>query len=157
MLGKFTDTLTRGNKSVSEEIFVVRGLQRCLLGRPAIFKFDFVKFNSLDEVFTHEAVKQAHPGLFKEIGSLAGEYKIALKEEISSFALSVPRRVAIQLLPKVKLDLERMESRYNFASRGADRLVFGYGGSSESQRKCKNLCPLHQRERGARKFPYASY
>ena len=39
VLGKFSDTLTRSNKSVSEEIFVVRGLQRCLLGRPAIIKF----------------------------------------------------------------------------------------------------------------------
>ena len=111
VLGKFTDTLTRGNQSVSDEIFVVRGLQRCLLGRPAIVKFDFVKLNSLDEVFTHETVKQAHPGLFKEIGSLAGEYKIALKDEISPFALSVPRRVAIPLLPRVKQELERMESQ----------------------------------------------
>ena len=111
MLGKFTDTLTRGNKSVSDEMFVVRGLHCYLLGRPAIVKFNFVMLNSLDEVFTHEAVKQAHPGLFKEIGSLAGEYKIALKEKISPFALSVPRRVAIPLLPKVKQELERMESQ----------------------------------------------
>ena len=56
------------------------------------------------------SVKQAHPGLLKEIGSLAGEYKIALKEEISPFALSIPRSVTIPLLPKVKQELERMES-----------------------------------------------
>ena len=30
VLGKFTDTLTSSNKSVSDEIFGVCGLQRCL-------------------------------------------------------------------------------------------------------------------------------
>ena len=44
------------------------------LRQTPIVKFGFVKLNSLGKVFTHETVKQAYPGLFKEIGSLAGEY-----------------------------------------------------------------------------------
>ena len=89
---------------------------------------------SLEEVFRHETVKQAHPGLFKEIGSLAGKYKIALKDEILPFALSVPRRVAIPLLSKKKTRAQMHGvTRYNFASQGTDRLGFRYGGGSEKR------------------------
>ena len=110
VLGKFTDTLKSSNKSVSDEIFVMRGLQCCLLGRPTTVKLILLSF-SLDEFFTHETVKQAHPGLLKEISLLAGKHKIALEEEISPFALSVPRRVVILILPKVKQELKCMESQ----------------------------------------------
>ena len=43
------------------------------------------------------------------LGTFRTEYHIVLKQGAKPFALSVPRRVALPLLPKVKAELARME------------------------------------------------
>ena len=53
---------------------------------------------------------QLFPQLFQGLGKLQGQYHIKLKDNAQPFALTVPRRVAIPLLPKVKEELERMEA-----------------------------------------------
>jgi hypothetical protein len=63
----------------------------------------------LDEIQTIENIKQKHPNLFRDLGQLDGEYRISLNENAQPYALPVPRRVPIPLLPKVKSELERME------------------------------------------------
>lgn len=40
---------------------------------------------------------------------MKGYYKVETKEDAKPFALTAPRRVAIPLLPKVKVELQRME------------------------------------------------
>lgn len=105
VIGSFTVTLSNNNKYTVEEIFVVRGIDRSLLGRPAIINLNLVKLNK-DEVILVQSVKQAHPKLFRELGQLDGEYHISLKEVAKPYALSVPRRVPIPLLSKVKAELE---------------------------------------------------
>ena len=40
---------------------------------------------------------------------MSGEYHVTLKEGAKPYALSVPRRVPIPLLPQVKQELENME------------------------------------------------
>ena len=59
LLGSFTDTIFSANKSVQKDIYVVRGLTRCLLGRPIIEILHLVK--RVNEVFTPETVKQNFP------------------------------------------------------------------------------------------------
>ena len=64
-------------------IYVVKGLDRCLLGRPAITKLDLLEFKHpntcLSEVITLETVKSKYPNI-RELGEMSGEYHVALKE-----------------------------------------------------------------------------
>ncbi|MCG7878633.1 MAG: RNase H-like domain-containing protein [Candidatus Thiodiazotropha endolucinida] len=107
VLGKFRETISNDNNSVEEEIYVVRGLTRCLLGRPTIEKLDLVK--RVYELFTPETVRQKFPKLFQGLGKLKGQYTITLKDDAKPYALTVPRRVSIPLMSKVKKELDRME------------------------------------------------
>ena len=56
-----------------------------------------------------EQVVQQYPNLFEGLGKLEGDYTICLDEGAKPFAVTIPRRVAIPLLPQVKTELERME------------------------------------------------
>ena len=49
------------------------------------------------------------PHLFEGLGKTSVEYQITLEEGAEPYAINVPRRVAIPLMPKVKAKLERME------------------------------------------------
>ena len=50
-----------------------------------------------------------YPDLFKDLGTMTGEYHISLCEGARPFALSTPRRIALPLMLKVKQELESME------------------------------------------------
>ena len=52
---------------------------------------------------------QMFPQLFEGLGKLEGEYAIKLRPDSKPFAISVPRRVAVPLMGKVREELERME------------------------------------------------
>ena len=113
VMGSFTAKLETKTSSAVERIYVVKGLDRCLLGRPAITKLSLLEIKfpsaSLSEVITLETVKAKYPNLFRELGKMSGEYHITLKEGANPYALAVPRRVPIPLLPQVKQELENME------------------------------------------------
>ena len=78
-----------------------------MLGRPTIEKLELVE--RVNEVFTPETVKQNFPKLFVGLGKLEGQYSIKLKDDAKPFVLTVPRRVSIPLMSKVKTELDRME------------------------------------------------
>ena len=108
VLGKFVGNLKVSNPTVKQDIYVVKGLQRALLGRPAIESLGVAV--QVDQVLAHKAtVVSKFPHLFKGLGRMTGAYHIDLKQDATPFALTVPRRVAIPLMPKVKSELERME------------------------------------------------
>jgi len=52
---------------------------------------------------------QQLPQLFEGLGKLKGEYVIKLKPESKPYSLSVPRRVAVPLMGRVREELQRME------------------------------------------------
>ena len=91
----------------SQQIYVVQNLSRALLGRPAIQALNVVV---LIEPVQGDKVVEQFPELFKGLGKLKDSYKIKLREEATPFALTTPRRVPIPLLPKVKDELQRMET-----------------------------------------------
>lgn len=105
--GQFKARLTRKGVESQQEIYVVRNLSRALLGRPAI---QALHVAVLIEPVQGDNVVEQFPELFKGLGKLKDSYKIKLREGATPFALTTPRRVPIPLLPKVKEELQRMES-----------------------------------------------
>ena len=98
--GQFQGQLQRSSVSTTQEIYVIRGLHTPLLGKPAIEAVQLLTFLNgikLDDIISK------FPTLFTGLGRLRDSYKIKLKDGAIPYALSVPRRVAVSLLPKVKL------------------------------------------------------
>ena len=93
-----------------ESVYVVRGLTKSLLGRPAIEQLNLVSHvAAVSELPTLEPTTE-FPKLFTGLGKLEGEYTIQLDPGAKPFALSTPRRVAVPLMGAVKQELERMET-----------------------------------------------
>ena len=95
--GCFRGKIQEADKSLEQEIFVVDGAHRPLLGRPAIEALKIVEL--VQEVETTD-FKAKFPNLFKGLGKLDGlDYKIKLKPDAKPHAL----------LSKVKEELSCME------------------------------------------------
>ena len=67
LLRSFTDTISSDSRSVQENVYVVRGLTRCFFRAINNKKMELVK--RVNEVFTHETVKQNFPKLFEGLQS----------------------------------------------------------------------------------------
>ena len=97
-------------QQAQESVYVVRGLTKSLLGRPAIEQLNLVsRVAAVSELPTLEPTTE-FPKLFTGLGKLEGEYTIQLDPGAKPFALSTPRRVAVPLMGAVKQELERMET-----------------------------------------------
>ena len=90
----------------NQTIYVVAGLRKALLGRPAIEALKLI--TRLDSV-EKESYKAKYPELFSGLGSLQGEHKIFLQPNCVPFAIVALRRVPVPLMPKVKEELDSME------------------------------------------------
>ena len=113
MHGKFVANLQVKVLTTQQEIFVVRGMTRCLLGRPAIEALQIIKWyqpvhkaeNNLSEAADIQA---EFPNLFKGFEKMSEEYTICLKSDAQPCALSTPRRIPIPLMKKVVDELLKM-------------------------------------------------
>ena len=109
VLGCFEAQLQRDSKKAVDKVYVVKGLQTPLAGRPTIQKLELVK--RIQEVtLDEEYITAEYPELFSGLGRIKGSYRIELEESAKPYSVSTPRRVPIPLLPKVKEELERMET-----------------------------------------------
>ena len=81
-----------------------------LTGRPATEALGLLMKVDVIDAEAKSHFTQLFPQLFRGLGKLQGQYHIRLKDNAQPFALTVPPRVAIPLLPKVKEDLECMEA-----------------------------------------------
>ena len=105
--GQFTAKLRKGKQEVEQEIYVVEGLHRQLVGRPAIQALDLaIRVAAVGE--GNKSPFARYPSLFQGLGKLEGAYTIQLEEGAKPYATTVPRRVAIPLLKPVKEELARM-------------------------------------------------
>ena len=137
--GQFTARLSKDEHKVEEEIYVVKGLHKPLLGRPAIDKLRLVsRVSSIDH--TNQSPMEKFPNLFKGLGKLQGDYKIQLKEGAKPYAITTPRRVAIPLMKPVEQELQRMEALGgNCKSSRAHGMVCGHGCRPENQWQGSNM------------------
>lgn len=113
VLGSFRTSLsTTGHRCSQRSVYVVRGLQLSLLGRPEIQALRLLR--QLNAVTTNPAPKgdvpELFPALFSGLGEFKGlPYKISLKENASPYSLAVPRRLPIPMTERVAQELKRME------------------------------------------------
>ena len=107
--GKFTTTLTNNVNSVKENIYVVEGLARPLLGRQAAENLNLInRVCGLTRDNYKAKVIRDFPQLFTGLEAMKEEYKIKLKDDVKPFALTVPRKVPKPLYAENKNEIQRM-------------------------------------------------
>ncbi|XP_061906727.1 uncharacterized protein K02A2.6-like isoform X2 [Entelurus aequoreus] len=105
--GCFKGGLTAKGKTTRQDVYVVNGLSKPLIGLPAIKALDLVR--RVDTVETQQKdFKALFPTVFTGLGKLKEPYTIALEPDAVPYALSSPRRVPLPLCDKVKKELDRM-------------------------------------------------
>jgi len=109
MCGKFTGTLTYKSNSVKQEVYVVKGLRKPLIGHPAITVLNLVSQVNTVKSGQHKIVSQ-YPISFKGLGTIKGEYEIVLKKDARPHALATPRRIPLPLKGQVEEELKCMEA-----------------------------------------------
>lgn len=109
VLGQFSERLTYGEHSHSEDIFVVRDLHNNLLGLTAITGLHLIQRINATHQGSADILKK-FPKVFTGLGTLGGDYTIRLKEDAHPFALYTPRRVPFSLRSQVQDELSRMEA-----------------------------------------------
>ena len=99
-----------------QDIYVVKGLTKPILSRPAIQALSIinnVKVSSVDADLVTQKTESyycaRYPKVFKGLGKTNWTYAIALYPDAKPFVLSVSRRVPLPLMDKVKAELTRME------------------------------------------------
>ena len=107
VIGSFNADMIRAHKRCAETVYVVRGLQTPLVGRPAIQSLSLLT-RILGINRDKESIITEYPELFCGLGKIKGSYHIELEEGAKPYSVSTPRRVPIPLLPKVQQELERM-------------------------------------------------
>ena len=108
-VGKFDAKVKSCNASIDDEIFVIDGLDRPLLGRKACRSLNLIQnLAEIKTVTNASNIMQQYPTLFSGLGKLEGEYHISLKEDAKPFALTVPRKVPLPLLSETKKEIDRM-------------------------------------------------
>ena len=108
--GQFEAQLQIKSKKRKEDVYVVTGLHKPLLGQPAIKTLNLLARVGAIDSGRLGRPESLFPHLFKGLGKMKGEYTIKLKEGAKPFALANPRRIAIPLIELVREELKRMES-----------------------------------------------
>lgn len=123
-LGFALMTLALHKTRIQERVYIVKGASKLLLGIPAIRSFGLIheipgtyRVNPLERTRSpdfpprldvKENIVKKYPMLFQGLGKLEGEYTIRLKNGVTPFCLTTPRRLPLPLMKKVKLELRRM-------------------------------------------------
>lgn len=108
--GCFIANLRYKQCKVKAKVYIIQGLKQNLLGKPEIRELDLVSkvnITKVDNKFPSDICSN-YPKLFNGIGQFKNELEIQLKEGAVPFFQSVPRTVAISLLPKLKSELDKL-------------------------------------------------
>jgi hypothetical protein len=105
-LGYFMATFSRAGLVLQEKEVYVLAQGAALLSRGASQDLKVITF--VGNVNACNVAKE-FPGLFSGLGKMPEPYKIRLGENAQPYAVSYPRRVPLPLMPKVKVELERLE------------------------------------------------
>ncbi|KAJ8369269.1 hypothetical protein SKAU_G00092970 [Synaphobranchus kaupii] len=144
VVGVAREVLQCGDRSTTEDIYVLKHLKVALLSRPVSVRLRLVaRVDSIDL----ETVMQIYPKLCRGLGLIQQKYTIKLNPDTKPVSLKVPRRVPLPLMGKVKKELERMEqlgviSRIEEPTEWCSGMVVAPKKSGEI-RICVDLSPLN--------------
>ena len=94
-IGTFTTQLRHGDKTTTEEIFVLKGLERSLLGRQAAHSLNYSNESTPNSSEIKESIKEKYPNLFTGLGQIKHqEHDIKLTQEATPYAITVPRQLS---------------------------------------------------------------
>ncbi|KAK9693803.1 hypothetical protein QE152_g33940 [Popillia japonica] len=112
VLGKIEVTLSHEIRSFNTHIYVIRNLERPILGRFGIEKLRILELqchnNSVRNVERSDSILNEFPKIFQDVGNLKTEMSIQLKPNSKPYIRSVPRKVPIPILPKLKDEFDRL-------------------------------------------------
>ena len=101
--------LTYKERSYNQQVYVVEGLQKNLLGLAATTSLSLA--TQVEEVsFTGSDVHKRFPRVFEGLGKIGEEYDIKLKPEVMPFSLFTPHHVPLPLQTKVTEELACMKA-----------------------------------------------
>ncbi|KAK3545349.1 hypothetical protein QTP70_004071 [Hemibagrus guttatus] len=104
--GVFSASISKNDKNIEEDIYVVKNLFTPLLGRHAIEKLNLI--TRLDNI-TDCPWQVKYPELFTGLGELKEEYSIKLQPSATPYSVNVAGWIPVPLMDKVKKELSRME------------------------------------------------
>ena len=108
-LGTFIEDLQVHDKIAKEQVYVIKNLERPLLGRqPAELLTLITTLDSLSSDDYKSKVADKYPKLFEGLGVMKDSYCITFKEDDRPFQVSVQRKVPFPLYQKTKEELDRM-------------------------------------------------
>lgn len=106
VIGKSSVLLQKGNIFHKEDIFILESQSMPLLGRGGIVAFELIR--QIEELNATNKWITRYPDVFKGLGSFDEPYVIKIKDEAKPYAVTCPRRIAVPLMTKVKLELDKM-------------------------------------------------
>ena len=106
--GMVTTSITKSNgTSANLKVYLVKGLQRPLLGQEAIKVLDLIQ---VVRAVRSEKFENKYKDHFTGVGNLGEPYRIKLRAGAKPVVLTTARHVPIPLLEKVRVELQSMES-----------------------------------------------
>ena len=91
VLEKFLATLQKSQCKTQEQIYIVKELQKALLGRPAIESLGlFIRVDAVLSSNYKSAVVSKFPQLFTGLACMEGAYHIDLQSDAKPFSLTAP-------------------------------------------------------------------
>ena len=135
-LGKFHGTLQSANATAIQDIYVAKGLQKALLGRPAIEALGVAV--RVDQILDSKAAVTARfPKLFHGLGCMRGAYQRPCCTICFDCSLKSSHCVDVQ---SSIWAAAYGEKRSHFTSEGTNWLVCRHGCCTQSGRKSEDLC-----------------
>lgn len=125
-VGRIKLDMTYEGSTNKEYIYVIRKLRQPILCRNTIIRFNVLNFPTTKICFINgynfdckenhkklsryslDLISQQFQGIFSDIGEFKTEMSIQIKSDAKPFVQSVPRTVPLALLPKLKVELDRL-------------------------------------------------
>ena len=98
------------NSKTMQDLYVVRGLKKPLLGRPAIQALDLLQRINAVSSSTVEPKKE-FPELWQGLGKCENAYTVRLKDDAKPFSIATPRRLPLPMKQKVEDELKSLQEK----------------------------------------------
>lgn len=110
LIGELVENIEYNRKNCLEDIFAIKGLETCLLGKPAIIVFRLgpnIQPHCLQIISSFDPIKE-FPRLFKKLRLLKRNYHIKFIDDAKPYSPISARSIPIPLLEKTRAEINRM-------------------------------------------------